>query len=648
MVRGTSQPAWLLLAVAVVAIAVYWPGLSGPFLFDDVPVLAPVQAWARGELSLHEAIVGQQSLLLARPLAMLTFAANAWANPADAFAYKTVNLALHLICGLLTWRLARRLYALHASTQVYAEWLAAVVAAAWLLHPFHASTVLYVVQRMMQLATLLTLLALLAYVKASTLPDATRKTKAWPLMFAVFPCMVALGILSKQTAATAPLICLAIACAYFPHQLKNRRQQGFYLLFLCVPSLALGIALTTPLRHALLAGYMDYDFTLLERLGSQPAILLDYVGQLLFPREASMGLYGDDVSAPHGQPSPTWLLGGLLLTLITAGLVALRRRSPAMLAGWLMFLAAHTLESSFLPLDLYFEHRNYLASFGILFATVGAGAAILGPRLPRTTLAGGVALLLVALALSTYLRAITWSSKTTLATEGLALHPNSLRAHLDVLDVYLQGREVGPYMRLTHTMTTHANPEIALAGHAYRMPFQCLAKQAYPAPAVDIDKLTTLLTPRVTLNDELSLRSLISNSRRHCSPEVYERIIEGVSAAVTSLPHEARAGQRYIAIQRLLAQEFFSRGLLNDALAHQREAWQASSSTDDLVAMAELQARIAKGGGALTSLREAARNGACATPALRDRIHAVVAYLAVAAPGATTDDRPPACPAVGE
>ncbi len=632
-VKPSPRMAWWWLAAAAVAVASYWPGLWGPFVFDDIPILTPVQAWARGELPLRDAILGQQSVLLARPLAMLTFVANAWASPSGTFAYKATNLVLHLACGLLAWQLARKLFALHASTSRYAEELAVVVAAVWLLHPFHASTVLYVVQRMMQLATLLTLLALLAYVKASTLPDSAGKAKASLLLFVIFPSLVGLGILAKQTAATAPLICIAIACAYFTHRLRDRRQQGFFLLFLGIPLLALATVLVTPARYALLAGYMDYDFSPGQRLMSQPGILLDYVGQLLLPRGASMGLYGDDVTAADGLLQPAWTLGSLAtLSLITAGTVVFRRRFPAVLAGWLFFLAAHAVESSFLPLDLYFEHRNYLASFGILFALAGSAAPVFA-RLPRVAVSGAAVLLMAALAVSTHARARAWADKATLAMEGLAHHPDSLRAHLDALDVAMQRRDADLYLRLTAAMTSHANPEIALAGHAYRIPFQCLVKHA--DSTAGIERLQMLLPPRITLNDELSLRSLLSNGLRHCSPEEQTRIITAVSTAIDVAPKEARTGPRYVAIQRVMAQVFFARGERTKALAHQREAWRASGSIDDLIGLAELQAGAGDPRSAQATLRDAVHRGACASPPLRDRVMAVATFIGT--PTGTSD-----------
>ncbi|MCY0536413.1 hypothetical protein, partial [Klebsiella pneumoniae] len=59
------------------------------------------------------------------------------------------------------------------------------------------------------------------------------------------------------------------------------------------------------------------------------------------------------------------------MTTLTGASLAARKRAPSIPAGWFFFLVAHLVESSFLPLEMYYEHRNYLPSFGLLLAATG-------------------------------------------------------------------------------------------------------------------------------------------------------------------------------------------------------------------------------------------------------------------------------------
>ena len=90
----------LLLATAVMvmlaatAIA-YWPGLHGPFLFDDNPNIVNNIALRLANLSPHEllrAAFSSRSGILYRPLSMLSFALNIYLFGGNSFYFKLTNL----------------------------------------------------------------------------------------------------------------------------------------------------------------------------------------------------------------------------------------------------------------------------------------------------------------------------------------------------------------------------------------------------------------------------------------------------------------------------------------------------------------------------------------------------------------------------
>ena len=79
----------------------------------------------------------------------------------------------------------------------------------------------------------------------------------------------------------------------------------------------------------------------------------------------------DRLPAPRSWTDPPLTL---VAALLWAGLLivaaCLRRRAPYLLFGVVFFLVGHLVESSFVGLELFFAHRNYLPSFGIYFALV--------------------------------------------------------------------------------------------------------------------------------------------------------------------------------------------------------------------------------------------------------------------------------------
>ncbi|MFB3078980.1 MAG: hypothetical protein ACE1Y4_13360, partial [Lysobacterales bacterium] len=93
--------------------------------------------------------------------------------------------------------------------------------------------------------------------------------------------------------------------------------------------------------------------------------------------------------------------------------------------GW--FLISHMLEATVLPLELAYEHRNYLAAMGpCLLLSWGFWCAVpsLKPR-SRAALAG-LASLILAVQLAS--RASLWADEEQMAAYHLYHHPDSLRS----------------------------------------------------------------------------------------------------------------------------------------------------------------------------------------------------------------------------
>jgi hypothetical protein len=443
MVTPSNSRASLAVLAALLALTatVYWQALAGPFLLDDFGSVVPLASAQSAGMSWWDLLTQAPPAIRARWLSNLSFLAThalSGAPAPSAFAFKLGNLVVHLACGLAAWVLSRRLALLAGTDAVRARWMATLVAGLFLLHPLLASTVLYPVQRMAQLATLFLLLAANAY--AAWRSDyATRTPRGHLLGVAAILGFALLAFFSKESGALAPLLILAIELSLFrwpagdaPH--RSRFDTGFGLA--CAAPLVLGVVAMAVRWSTTTAGYARREFTLGERLLTEAHVLADYLGQIFVPRLAGMGLFRDDFPIQHGLDAGTGLLL-LAYAAAIAGAIALRRRWPLLALGILWFFAAHALESTFIALELVFEHRNYLALFGPALA-VAAGVA----RIPRAPVALALgALLLAVLATLTWQRAHEWRNHESWLASEVAHHPASLRAGTEaVLDHYTRGR----------------------------------------------------------------------------------------------------------------------------------------------------------------------------------------------------------------
>jgi len=425
---------WIAVTVAALAaVAVYTPGLDGPFLFDD-SVHISKNRWVKIDtLDWPSLVQAWQSSFSAfpsnRPLAQLSFGINHAIGGLDPWGFKAVNLVLHLLTGAGIFLFARLgVSAVYHGTErpSGASLLPLVAMAFWLLHPLHVSTVLYTVQRMSQLSTLFLVLALCVYFVGRLRIADGRPGLLW--LLAAAP-LAAIGFLGKENAVLLPLLLLACELTLLrslPIRNSPWQVRSAWLVLIAIPLILGATYLAT---HPGLLNHDGRPFTFEERVLTQPRILWWYLKWLFVPDITQLGLFHDDIPISQGllEP-PTTLIAilGVLALLVAA--VVLRRRAPVFAFAVLFFLAAHALESTVFPLEMVFEHRNYLASIGpvLLLAylvTVGANTV----RFAGAVRLLGVALL-IAFATATFVRAQDWRSHESFVLSSAERHPNSARA----------------------------------------------------------------------------------------------------------------------------------------------------------------------------------------------------------------------------
>jgi hypothetical protein len=429
----------LALLIALLCAGVYAPGLSGGFVLDDLPTITQNAALATlhpdsDANALAHAAISSSSGLLRRPISMLSFALTVRQFGLNPFAFKSVNLLIHLLNGLLVFLLCQRLLMRMLPPQQRAgsaQGLAMLAALLWLLHPMHVSSVLYVVQRMTELASLFTLGGLLCYMKGRDRmlrgQDGLILTLGGLMLFGL------LAVFSKENGALIVFYALVIEAVMYRFQADTpalrRTLQAFFLLSCLLPVLtALPYVLTDPDWTAI--PYSRRGYTLGERLLSECRAIFHYLLWILLPLPQWLGLYHDDFAASKGFLSPPGTAVAVVsfITVLGASIWATYRdRWRAFTFAVLWLVAGHLLESTVLPLELVFEHRNYLPTLGIIL-----GLVLLAARLPsgtgRMTLAAAITL---ALATGTWLRANAWGDPMTLALSEAMHHPNSARANYE-------------------------------------------------------------------------------------------------------------------------------------------------------------------------------------------------------------------------
>lgn len=437
----------LLFCILAVTIACYLPGLEGHFVLDDAANIGknPQLKMERLDFSAlwHAAASGGAAGPLQRPISMASFALNRYFSGMDAYYFKLTNLGIHLVNGVLVFLLVRLLLGLyrrvHGVTLEGEAWMALAVSAMWLLHPFNLTGVLYVVQRMTSLAALFTLAGLVLYLYGrKRLLDG--RNSGFVAIGAATLVATPLAAFSKETGALLPLFILVVEATLLRWNVPDRNSRR---MLVAVVGLSAAAPLLFGLYYVLhnfgqiLAGYSVRDFSLTERLMTEARVLWFYLYMIVLPNLTEMGLHHDDILVSRSLLSPWTTLPAVIgLLLLVVGAFALRNKQPILSFGIAFFLAGHALESTVIPLEIAFEHRNYLPMFGILLpmAYYALCSRLHLPSL-RWRKWAFVAMLVMFAGL-TASRGQQWGNTFLMRMLEVERHPHSVRANTDMAALY--------------------------------------------------------------------------------------------------------------------------------------------------------------------------------------------------------------------
>ncbi len=432
----------VLFTLLCLTATVYWPGLSGGFVFDDFPNLVHNATLPLTSLSLDslwQTALSNHSGPSRRPLSLLSFGLESYFFGLNPGIIKTTNLGIHLANGLLVFLLLRHIFRLSPelkseSTNLFmvsVDTAALITTALWLLAPINLTGVLFAIQRMESLATLFTLVGLIAYLIGRQRMLANRRygiVITWGGVLGT----TALGILAKESAAMLPVYAFILEYVLFRgRDASSRIDRRIWLLFtvvLVVPAILGGIWLLPGIISG--DAYANRPFDLGERLWTESRALWSYITWTLFPSPTTLSLYHDAYPLSQGWLNPITTLTSVLgLVAITGAALWLRFRRPLITLGILWFIGGHLLVSTALPLELVYEHRNYLPSLGLLIIVT----SIILTRQPHQPAIKTIRIVLMAgmigiFGLLTFLRASTWGDPLLLAWTEARNKPQSPRA----------------------------------------------------------------------------------------------------------------------------------------------------------------------------------------------------------------------------
>jgi tetratricopeptide (TPR) repeat protein len=424
-----------LLAVIVLYVlgfAVYLNSFSVPFVFDDYPNI-------RDNPSIRLAVIDLEGLRAAgfeshasrRPVANISFALNYLAGSYDVKGYHLVNTLIHIVNGVLVYFLALillrrnqsltdRLSASDRRTRLVALFAAAI----FITHPLQIQAVTYIVQRMTSMATMFYLVSLLFYLLGRQRKNRSGRSAYW--LAALASWLLALG--SKEIAATLPVVIVLIEYFLFrdPRKAWPGINYGCLLFAFAATAGVVLFYLGAEPASTITEQYVDRGFTPGERLLTELRVLVFYLSLMVFPHPGRLSLdHAFTISRSLTDPITTLVAAAILVALIFAAL-RLTRRHPILSFCIMWFLVTLAIESSFIGLEIVFEHRLYLPMFA--FALALAYLLSLTPARHRAMMTALSGILVVTLMAVSIIRNMTWQDSAVLWADAVSKNPDSYRA----------------------------------------------------------------------------------------------------------------------------------------------------------------------------------------------------------------------------
>jgi protein O-mannosyl-transferase len=371
---------------------------------------------------------------LNRPFSYLSFTLNWLWGKDKVTGYHVVNIAIHVVSSLFLYLVILQLL----QTPNAGRWdkdslffIALLSTVLWAIHPIQTQAVTYIVQRMASMAAMFYLIGIFCYLKARMLSFRTSRIIFWGLCFIAF----LLGVGSKNNAILLPASLILIEFLFFQNLSLKTVQKRAGVIFL-ISILLIGVTGVLLFMenglNQLFDGYEKRPFTMLERVLTQPIILLFYLSQIFYPVAHRFSIT-HDVTYATSLFQPWYTFFAIAVIILLLGIAIWRiRKNPFLSFAILFYFGNHVIESSILPLEMVFEHRNYLPSF-FLFIPVAIGIKKMLDHykcIRKTTyyfIVCFVCALIMGIGVSTYIRNWDWRSVRSLWQDAAEKAPQSAR-----------------------------------------------------------------------------------------------------------------------------------------------------------------------------------------------------------------------------
>ena len=183
--------------------------------------------------------------------------------------------------------------------------------------------------------------------------------------------------------------------------------------------------------------YENVNFTLFERFLIQINVIAKYMIELSIKPTLSAGLYSSSIDELFNYYK---IVISLLMHIVIIWFaIRFYKKGYVFGFGLLFFYTMHSLESTIIPIENYFLHRNYLPSVGLYLAIVDM-ILILLKRYSSSVRVSFFCSYVVYFSFISYIKSDIWSSKENILRAGYKIYPSSSRVISDYSQLLFESR----------------------------------------------------------------------------------------------------------------------------------------------------------------------------------------------------------------
>ncbi|RLB22485.1 MAG: hypothetical protein DRG73_06825 [Deltaproteobacteria bacterium] len=436
------------ITLFIIILSIYSNTFQASWHFDDIPNIVENKrlhvttlSWSNIKRSFFAAPRSPGELY--RPVACLSFALNYYFGKDNVLVYHIVNISIHFLTAIFLFLFiyhTLNLPLLKAKYGTNSYFIAVLSTTLWAINPIQTQAITYIVQRMASMAGMFYIISMYLYIKGRTATH--NHAKITFFLFCSISAILAFG--SKENGIMLPASLFLYDFLLIQGISRETAKKNLKVLLAgAILTVCMGIiyfAFSETTFSSLFSLYERRPFTLWERFITQPRVIIFYISLLLYPMSTRLSL-DHDIAISHSLFDPFTTIVSIILILgVVVGTIFISKRRPLIAFSIFFFFLNHITESTILPLELIFEHRNYIPSM-LFFVPIAIGVmSIISffsyKQSMHAILTLSIILVIIVEGHATFMRNFTWKNEKSLWIDCVDKYSALFRAHHNLAKYY--------------------------------------------------------------------------------------------------------------------------------------------------------------------------------------------------------------------